>query len=356
MARHIRLRHTKYVCYWRCPVCTCPVWFSSELNGKDHIEHTDHIREGRGCSFYEYLRTYGLEWYDDQRKEATQSMWMDLALARRSGQELHNTNTITQSPEFGPLRKFFASAIIQLMRAMNDVPVPSRQPSSTDTTLLESIRAAVDYDDRSDEDTASADSPSVSHAVTGATPTLPPVAPVIDQPTRRLTPANQALRYLEAGALATARPDALPSRPAVPDLSIASSRLLSCIDPMPLDRLLSHTVDTFNSWPPADRAQVLAVAHRDLRIACQNIYDLQYYVDGYTAHLSDCAGAWDTGIPLMVAETFPRLQGGVRASLEEYAPLDEQSLSDYIHKLCGWYQSEIYIPASTDGVTVTAGH
>ena len=89
-------------------------------------------------------------------------MWMDLALARRSGQELHNTYTITQSPEFGPLRRFFASTVTQLQRAFNDMPVPSGQPPSTDTPLLESIRAAVDYDDRSDEDTTSADSPADS--------------------------------------------------------------------------------------------------------------------------------------------------------------------------------------------------
>ena len=63
---------------------------------------------------------------------------------------------------------------------------------------------------------------------------------------------------------------------------------------------------------------LLAVAHRDLRVARQNISYLQYYVDGYAAHLSDCSRAWDTGIPLMVAEAFPRLEGGVRASLEEY--------------------------------------
>ena len=187
-------------------------------------------------------------------------MWMDLALARRSG---HNKYTITQSPEFGPLRRFFVAAVTQLTRAFNDVPVPSRQPVSPDTPLLESIRAAVDSDDHSDEDTTSADSPSLSsHAAIGATQTSPPVAPVIDQLARRLTPANQALLHLKAGALATAHPDALPSRPAVPDLSIASSRLLSCIDPMPLDRLLSHTVGTIDSWPSADRAHILAVALR----------------------------------------------------------------------------------------------
>ena len=198
------------------------------------------------------------------------------------------------------------------------MPVPSRQPPSTYTPLLESIRADIDYDDLSHEDTATADSPAdSSHAATGATTSLPPVAPVIDIPASRLTPANQSLRFLEAGALGAARSDALSSRPAVPDLDIARSRLLSCIDPMSLDRLLCHTVGTINSWPPVDRAHLLAVAHRDLRVARQNISDLQFYVDGYAAHLSDCAGACDAGIPLMVAETFPHLEGGVRASLEE---------------------------------------
>ena len=48
MVCHIRLCHTTYVCYWRCPVRSCPVSFSSELNGKDHIERTHHFREGRG--------------------------------------------------------------------------------------------------------------------------------------------------------------------------------------------------------------------------------------------------------------------------------------------------------------------
>ena len=56
MSRHLRLMHIRYVCYWRCPVPACPLWFTSELNGKDHIEHTHHFREGRGHSFYECLR------------------------------------------------------------------------------------------------------------------------------------------------------------------------------------------------------------------------------------------------------------------------------------------------------------
>ena len=43
----------------------------------------------------------------DQRQDATQSLWMDMALARRSGQELRNSYIITNSPEYAPLRRFF---------------------------------------------------------------------------------------------------------------------------------------------------------------------------------------------------------------------------------------------------------
>ena len=38
MARNLRLMHTTYVCFWRCPVLSCSLWFTSELNAKDHIE------------------------------------------------------------------------------------------------------------------------------------------------------------------------------------------------------------------------------------------------------------------------------------------------------------------------------
>ena len=92
MSRHLRMMHTEYVCYWRCPVSACPIWFTPELNGKDHIEHTHQFREGRGHSFYECLRKFGLEWFGsraffEQRKVTGQSLWMDLALARRSGHQ-----------------------------------------------------------------------------------------------------------------------------------------------------------------------------------------------------------------------------------------------------------------------------
>ena len=101
------------------------------------------------------------------------------------------------------------------------------------------------------------------------------------------------------------------------DLCIASSNLLSVIDPLPLDRLSRHTVAAIRSWPSTDRHHILAVANRNIRVARQNLAELQLYVDDHAAHIANCAAADDDNIPLMSAETFPRLEGGVLAALEE---------------------------------------
>ena len=63
MSRHLRLSHTTCQCFWRCPVSSCPAWFASELYGKDHLEEVHKFSEGRGYSYYECLRRFGLEWY-----------------------------------------------------------------------------------------------------------------------------------------------------------------------------------------------------------------------------------------------------------------------------------------------------
>ena len=39
------------------------MWFTSELNGKDHLERIHNFREGQGYSFYECLRKFALEWF-----------------------------------------------------------------------------------------------------------------------------------------------------------------------------------------------------------------------------------------------------------------------------------------------------
>ena len=46
MSRHLRAAHTECQCFWRCPVSSFPMWFTSELNGIDHLEHIHNFKEG----------------------------------------------------------------------------------------------------------------------------------------------------------------------------------------------------------------------------------------------------------------------------------------------------------------------
>ena len=96
-------------------------------------------------------------------------------------------------------------------------------------------------------------------------------------------------------------------------------RLLRMPTPLPLDRLSRHTVEEIALWPAADRHAILAVANRDVRIARQNIAELMIYVDDHAAHLANCASANDDSLTLMSAELIPRLEGGIRAVLDEAA-------------------------------------
>ena len=321
MARHLRLVHTKYVCFWRCPVLSCSLWFTSELNAKDHIEGIHKFHEGHGTSFYECLRQYGIEWFGSRtffegRKQTTQAIWMDLALARRSGQELRNSYVITKSPEHAPLRIFFKATVDQLQIIFDMSLVTSVQPKS----LLTQMREAVaDCDDGSSDgslmllspprDIPEAELPAGSAMEIGTRDADSPVV----MP-RRVTPANRPLQHLEAGHLGASTPQHVMSRPAVPDLCIASSNLLSLMDPLPMDRLSRYTVAAICSWPAADRHDILAVANRDIRVARQNLAELQLYVDDHAAHIANCASADDDRITLMSAEVLPRLEGGDQSS------------------------------------------
>ena len=325
MGRHIRLKHTTYQCFWRCPVLSCSLWFKSELNAKDHIEGIHRFKEGHGLSFYECLRRHGMEWFAarrffDQRQHATQSLWMDMALARRSGQELRNSYVITNSPEYAPLRRFFKAAVDGLQLVFDRSIVTSVQPRSLITQMQDAV---ADCDDGSSEDGMMM-LLSMPHDIPEVT--FPEVRETRDEDTpvvisRRLTPANRPLQLLEAGRLGASSTEHLPSRPAVPDLCIASSSLLSALDPLPLDRLSRHTVEEIRLWPAADRHAILAVANRDVRVARQNLAELMVYVDDHAAHLANCASANDDSLTLMSAELIPRLEGGIRAVLDETANL-----------------------------------
>ena len=103
MARHLRASHMQCQYFWCCPVTTCP-------NGKDHLERIHSFRERLGYSFYDCQ--FGLEWFGlhtffEECEVTGPALWIDLALARRSGQELRNNYVITNSPALAPLCRFF---------------------------------------------------------------------------------------------------------------------------------------------------------------------------------------------------------------------------------------------------------
>ena len=303
---------------------SCSLWFTAELNTKDHIEGIHRFKEGHGVSFYECLRRHGVEWFGsrqffEQRKDASQVLWMDMALARRSGQELRNSYVITNSPEYAPLRRFFKAAVDALQMVFDRSLVTSVQPRSLVSQMQEAV---ADCDDGSSDGSMMLlsmphDIPEVTFSVESSRDmeTRDEVTPVVI--TRRLTPANRPLQLLGAGRLGASAPQHVPSRPAVPDLCIASSSLLSALDPLPLDRISRHTVEEISLWPAADRHAILAVANRDVRVARQNIAELMLYVDDHAAHLANCASANDDSLTLMSAELLPRLEGGIRAVLDE---------------------------------------
>ena len=59
-------------------------------------------------------------------------------------------------------------------------------------------------------------------------------------PVRLLTPANRSLRFLETGPPGSPHTHMVSSRAAVPGMCIASTDILSFIDPLPMDRLALH--------------------------------------------------------------------------------------------------------------------
>ena len=107
------------------------------------------------------------------------------------------------------------------------------------------------------------------------------------------------------------------ARGAVTNTSISSYDLQTFIEPLPLDQLLCYSPSTVHPWPAADREEILAVANRDMVITRRNVADISRYLDAHAAHLAACAGALDDSIPLMAAETFPRLPGGIRSALQD---------------------------------------
>ena len=126
--------------------------------------------------------------------------------------------------------------------------------------------------------------------------------PVVDIQTMSITPNNHSLTYLQTGPFDPPHCHVPLARGAVSSVSLASTDLLYYIEPLPLDQLVCHSARTVPSWPTTAREELLAVAHRDMAVARNNMADLTRYLDMHSVHLAACSGAMDDALPLMSAE------------------------------------------------------
>ena len=169
------------------------------------MERIHSFTEGRGYSFYDCLRQFGLEWFGRhtffyQRDVTGRGLWMDLALARKSGQELHNNYTITNSPALAQLRRFFRATARDLTSAYENRAAArveaDPQPSICDQMRRDITQNSQEYTDTTDMDPAS-DIPVVESLspliISSATP-----PPVVDTTFRSITPNNRSLTYLQS--------------------------------------------------------------------------------------------------------------------------------------------------------------
>ena len=130
--------------------------------------------------------------------------------------------------------------------------VTSVQPKSFLTQMREAV---ADCDDGSSDGSLMLLSPprDIPEAELPAGSSMEIETRDVDSPVvipRRVTPANRPLQHLEAGRLGASTPQHVMSRPAVPDLCIASSNLLSLMDPLPMDR--RRLIATIYSQSPTE--------------------------------------------------------------------------------------------------------
>ena len=244
---------------------------------------------------------------------------MDLALARRSGQEFRNNDVITNSPALAPLRRLFRTAVRSLVEAYEDL-ASSRVTPVTSPSIC----------DQMCQDIALYTPDSINSPVADPVVDIPVVEslfpliissalpwPVEETSTRSITPNNRSLTYLQTGPFDPPHCHVPLTRGAVSSVYIASTDLLYYVEPLPLDHLVCHITLTVRSWPTVAREELLAVAHRDMVVARRNVAVLTRYLDLHSVHLAACSGALEDTLPLMSAETFPRVSGGVRSILDD---------------------------------------
>ena len=183
-----------------------------------------------GYSFYDCLHQFGLEWFGrrsffDQQEETGQALWMDLALARQSGQELNNSYILTTSPAFGPLRKFFRAAVRDIQFAYDAFPGASVAPAthrSICNTMRQDIVEGPQGAPQSYYVDPAVDIPVIKSLspliVSSTTP-----SPVVDAPVRSITPNNRSLCYMQSDPTDQPQLQVPLSRGAVSSVSLGST-------------------------------------------------------------------------------------------------------------------------------------
>ena len=349
MSRHLRASHTVTSAFGgvRYPHVICglvrsstvrTIWSGSTASERGRDAHfTGSVWNGSGHGAISII-------------VSSQAMWMDMALARQSGQELINHYIITNSPATAHIRHFFHASIRHLTatyqriaaeQAFNDIRPSVCNQMRHELGNMETVKEEFDplMDEasgysavqdgvvrrspvvvtprRSSTKDKSRESPVVDTPRRSSTMDTTTDSPVVDTPRRSSTSNNRSLAVMEASTLEAPHYCIPIARGSVNFTSIASLDLQTFIDPLPLDQLICYSAETVQSWPTEDREQILAVAGRDLTVARRNLAELTRYVDIHAAHLATCTGGSDDSIPLMAAETYPRLPGGIGAALQE---------------------------------------
>ena len=136
--------------------------------------------------------------------------------------------------DFGSLRKFFCATVRELIHAYIDYPHP-RADKHGASSGCNQIRQDVADDPRGHEDTSPVDRAEdipvveLPPPLTFTSSTSP--LPVVLTPVRSLTPNNRPLSFLQTGPGEHAQLHIPQSRGAVYSISIASTDLLSHVDP-----------------------------------------------------------------------------------------------------------------------------
>ena len=124
---------------------------------------------------------------------------MDLALARKSGQELHIDYVLTSSPAFGNLRKFFRVAVRELIHSYIDYPRPHMDTTGA-FLICDQMRRDIDDSPQGSSRTSPVNQVVDVPVVESLSPLIlysaTPPLPVVDKPVRSLTPNNLSLSFL----------------------------------------------------------------------------------------------------------------------------------------------------------------